>query len=87
MNVTSEVALTLWEWYFDLSSSIRRVKQGVCEPISLTEMKAWVEITGTIVTLDEFSILRAMDKAYCSEMNKELSDYHERQKEAMKKKT
>jgi len=38
------------------------------------------------MNLKEVAIIRAMDKAYCSEMNIELSHYRERQIEAMKKK-
>jgi len=59
---------------------LQRVKNDICEPIPPTEMKAWLELTGTIMHMREYEILRAMDQSYCSECNKELRDYHERMK-------
>ncbi len=71
----------LWEWYFDLSSALRRVRDGICEPIPHTEFQAWRAATGNIVYPAEYAILRAMDIAYCDETNKELADFRERDKE------
>jgi hypothetical protein len=71
----------LWDWYFDLSDSLRRVRNGACEPIPPSEFLAWREATGNIVYPSEYAILREMDGAYCDEMNKELSDYQEREAE------
>jgi hypothetical protein len=68
----------LWDWYFDLSDSLRRVRGGVCEPFPPSEYIAWLHATGNIVYPSEYAILRAMDGAYCAEMNKELADYRER---------
>lgn len=62
------------------------MRNGVCEPIPPTEILAWSKLTGVVMNLKEVAIIRAMDKAYCSEMNIELSHYRERQIEAMKKK-
>jgi hypothetical protein len=72
----------LWDWYFDLSESLRRVRAGLCEPIPPSEFLAWREATGNIVYPSEYAILREMDTAYCDEMNKELADFQERQREA-----
>lgn len=71
----------LWEWYFDLSDSIRRVRDGVCEPFPPSEFVAWRDASGNIVYPFEYAILRAMDGAYCAETNKELADYRARQEE------
>lgn len=71
----------LWDWYFDLATSLRRVRDGICEPIPASEYLAWKRATGEIVYTQEYAILRAMDIAYCDEMNKELADYRARQKE------
>lgn len=71
----------LWDWYFSLSDSLRRVRSGVCEPFPPTEFIAWRVATGEIVYPSEYAILRAMDGAYCAEMNKELADYRERARE------
>lgn len=73
----------LWNWYFELSESIRRVRDGVCEPIPPSEFVAWTIASGNIVYSGEYAILRAMDRAYCDEMNIELTDYSIRRKEAM----
>lgn len=71
----------LWEWYFELSSGLRRVRDGVCEPIPALEFQAWREATGHIVYPVEYGILRAMDVAFCDETNKELSAFREREAE------
>lgn len=69
----------VWEWYFDLSNRLRRVRDGACEPIAPTEFLAWREITGSIVYPAEYDILGSMDLAFVDEMNKELSAYRERE--------
>lgn len=74
----------IWNWYFDLSTSIRRVRDGVCEPIPPSEFTHWRDNTGHIVYPSEYAILRAMDRAYCAEMNVELSSYSTRERERMK---
>jgi hypothetical protein len=71
----------LWGWYFDLSQRLRRVRDGVCEPIPPSEYEAWARLTDNIVYPHEYAILAAMDAAYCEEMNKELAAYHERLKD------
>ena len=75
--------LHIWEWYFELSRSIRRVREGVCEPIPPTEFEAWQRLTKTIVYPWEYEIFRAMDGHYCDVMNEELRDYRDREKAAM----
>jgi hypothetical protein len=78
--IVPQSGLYLWEWYFDLSDSLRRVRNGICEPFPPTEYIAWRAATGNIVYAHEYAILRAMDGAYCAEMNVELADYRARQK-------
>lgn len=80
-----EIGLYLWDWYFSISNRLRRVIDGICVPIPPTEFIAWRIATGTIVYPREYEVLCAMDQAYCEEMNKELADYRERQKEANKR--
>ena len=70
----------LWDWYFDLSDRLRRVRSGVCEPVPPTEYLAWREANEHVVYTTEYAILCAMDLAFRAEMNKELSDYRERQR-------
>jgi hypothetical protein len=73
--------LYLWEWYFQLSGRLRRVRDSVCEPIPPSEFLAWCEASGTIVNTLEYGILSAMDDAFCDEMNQELKDYNTRMQE------
>lgn len=68
----------IWSWYFQISDGLRRVDDGVCFPIAWSEFNVWAIVTSTEVTSDEFDILRAMDTAFCDEMNKELQAYQER---------
>lgn len=74
----------IWQWYHSLSARLRRVRDGVCEPIPPSEFAAWVSVTQTIIYPWEYNIISAIDDAYCDEMNKELKDYRARQDEAMK---
>jgi hypothetical protein len=74
----------LWEWYFQLSGRLRRVRDGVCEPIPPSEFMAWCEASGTIVNALEYAMLSAMDDAFCDEMNQELQDYNTRMDEKRK---
>jgi len=74
----------LWEWYFEISRRLRRVRDGVCEPIPPSEFLAWCEASGTIVNALEYAILSAMDDAFCDEMNQELQDYNIRMDEKRK---
>jgi hypothetical protein len=75
----------LWDWYFDISGRIRRMRDGVCEPIPPSEYVAWVELTGSIIYPSEFAILCAMDDQYCSEMSNEAKDYRQRLQDEAKK--
>lgn len=75
--------LYLWHWYFNLSGSLRRIRDGLCEPIPPSEFMAWKEATGTIVYPGEYAILQAMDAAYCEEVNRELADQRQRRDDAL----
>ena len=68
----------LWNWYFEISDSLRRIDDGVCFPMPPSEIIAWKNLTDRVVTTDEYAILRAMDAVFCEETNKELQAYHER---------
>jgi hypothetical protein len=66
------VGLYLWEWYFSLSDTLQRVREGVCWRIPPTEFQAWRAATGVIVYPSEYAILCAMDAEFCAEVNSEL---------------
>lgn len=71
----------LWEIYFALHESVSRAKEGVYHLIPPTEYEAWFRLTDTLVYPTEYDILVAMDRAYCSEANKELEDVRTKQQE------
>lgn len=74
----------LWDWYFDLSDSLRRVRGNVCEPFPPSEFAAWRDLNGEIIYPVEYNIIREMDKAFCEEMNNEMADYRVRLAEEAK---
>lgn len=76
--------LYLWDWYWTISSRLRRVRDGFCEPIPPSEFNAWCEASATIIYPVEYGILCAMDEAFCTATNQELSDYRARQDEQRK---
>lgn len=84
MIIEGQTARRLWNWYDDLNKSIRRVRDGASEPIPPSEIVAWCNLTDNDLHFREYEVLREMDKAYCVEMNSELSDYQLRQQERMK---
>jgi hypothetical protein len=75
----------LWQWYWTISSRLRRVVDGICEPIRPSEFLAWCEASDTIIRAPEYAILCAMDDAFCSEMNSEINDFRQRQEEQRKR--
>lgn len=77
---------TYWSWYFQISDGLTRVIDGVCMPVPASEINSWAQATYTIVTADEYAILRAMDTAFCDELNKELQAFHERSRKGNKDK-
>lgn len=65
----------IWDWYFvdGLKSCIRRIHDGVCEPIPPSEYIAWAAMRRLIVRTAEYDILSVMDAVFCEEVNKELA--------------
>ena len=64
-----------------VSETLVRVRDGLCEPIPPSEFEAWSRLTGNIIYINEYNILRQMDVAYCKQMNIELELYRIREKE------
>jgi hypothetical protein len=77
--------LYLWRTYWEISESVVRIHDGICRPIPPSEIASWMTINAEILYHNEVEILRAMDAAYCEEMNKELADYRDRQKAEQEK--
>lgn len=74
----------LWGWYWTISDRLRRIVDGVCEPIKPSEFLAWCTASATIVYPVEYGILCAMDDAFCSAMNDELREYRTRTEDQQK---
>lgn len=68
----------MWSWYNQISSGVGRIRDGVCFPVPPSEILAWQTLTQNLVSASEYAIVRAMDVAFCDEMNKELKDYRDR---------
>lgn len=83
-TVVSEGGRYLWDWYFGLSRMLQRITDGVCHGIPPSEFLAWAQVENVIVLADEYAILRAMDEAFCDEMNIEFEAFRQRQAEANK---
>jgi hypothetical protein len=71
----------LWDIFFALHHSISRAAEGVYHLIPPSEYDAWFRLTNTLVYAAEYDILVAMDRAYCTEANKELEDVRTKQQE------
>lgn len=71
----------LWQWYQEISSTVRRINEGLCGPIHPSEWLAWTRMTGNIVNHVEYDILTAMDRTFCDETNVELENLNIRRQE------
>lgn len=67
-----ENGIYLWEWFNELSSSVFRNADGYYHLIPPSEYKAWSELTGSLIRPEEYAILRAMDIAFCNELNADI---------------
>lgn len=74
----------LWDFFGDLNSSISRIDDGVCKLIPPSEYSAFFELSGLLITPIEYDILKAMDRVYCDEVNKELQSQRNKREERMK---
>lgn len=79
-----EEGLEIWYWYAEISDSVQRVIDGVCRPIPPSEYLAWMTLTERKVRANEYEILRALDRAYCKETNKDLQARRNRESEQQK---
>lgn len=68
----------LWDWFQQIADGTARFREGIYHPVGWIDLKAWAEVTGTIVYPREFDILRAMDAAFCKGMNINVQERRER---------
>ncbi|NUM72732.1 hypothetical protein HUU40_00080 [candidate division KSB1 bacterium] len=77
-RIIPEAGETYWQWYWEISDTLRRVTDGAPNPIPPTEYLAWAQMTGRIVWPSEYAILQAMDRAFCKMTGQEIKEYMER---------
>lgn len=65
----------LWDWYFEILDGFQGVVNGEPVPIPASEFSAWFALTGNVVSPDEYTILRRMDKARRAALAEEI-EYH-----------
>lgn len=75
----------LWEHYQTITARLRRVIDRQAVPISFADLHGWISLTKTIISVKEIEMLFEMDDAYCQEINLELKDYAEREKDRQEK--
>lgn len=61
--------LYLWQWFCELSNSRQYSELGAMA-LSFLEIKAWAELTHSEPTAQEISVLKQIDRAYLTEVNK-----------------
>lgn len=83
-NLPTE-GLYLWQWYQDVNSSVSRTRDGYYFLIPPSEYLAWSKLTGNLINPTEYDILKAMDEAFCSEVNKEIKAKQEKSLEKGKR--
>lgn len=73
-----EAGSDLFDLFFNVSRSINRISDGVCQKITPSELKAYLELADERLTPTEFDIFRAMDLEYCTEMQLEINARNEK---------
>lgn len=64
----------LWEWFTDINNSVHRVDfNGYYCSIPPSEFLAWSKLTGNLIRSYEYDVLRAMDNAFCRELNNDIT--------------
>jgi hypothetical protein len=67
------IAGHIWEWFWRLAA--RRTESGMgIQPISFSEVKAWMELSDTEVRSHEIDMLLAIDDAYVGAERQERAD-------------
>ncbi len=69
-----------WSIFWDVSNSVSRSIDGVVMLVPPSEWYYWSKLTNTVLNPDEFALLRAMDAAFCSQLNAEIAEKREKDK-------
>lgn len=70
-------ATHLWDWFWRLSRRRQRSEAGP-QPLSNTEIDAWIRLSTTLVRPEEVQILIAMDDTYLAASSREIRQDRER---------
>jgi hypothetical protein len=71
----------LWDWFWQIRAGQASGFNGA-NPVSHSELLAWLQITGNILRREEIAVLRAMDCRYCVEIDREAEAIRERESAA-----
>lgn len=71
----------LWNWFAQINGMFSRSSGGVVKPIPPSEFLAWAQLSGLIVNVAEYDILREMDAVYCVHMTEEAQKAQIRRRE------
>ena len=66
----------VWEWFWKLHSQSRTSSESGPNPITYTEIRNWIELTGERVLPYEIDIIKKLDQTY-------LSFSHQKRREKM----
>ena len=81
-----KAGMYLWKWFIELNNSISRIDfNGYYCSIPPSEFLAWSTLAKIYLTPEEFDILRAMDGAFCKELNAEINAKRAKEDEARKR--
>lgn len=75
-------AETLLGRFWDLRDSIQRTMQGIAVRLSPADFHYWQKLSGEHIDPSDYTVLKAMDSAYCIALNRELEAFRERQRDA-----
>lgn len=81
-----EDGLYLWDWFIDINNSIHRIDfNGYYCNIPPSEFLAWSTLKKCDLRSEEYDILKAMDNAFCKELNADINADRQREDERRKR--
>lgn len=66
-----QVGQHILEWFWQISEG-RSTGINGNDRLTCTEISAWSQLTGNIITPEEFEMIRAMDVVWCNAMSEEI---------------
>jgi hypothetical protein len=75
----------VWAWWWELNQR-RQPGFEALAPLTYTEIKSWLELTGKYVSPEEIGWLIEMDNAWLNQIAQEQKDRRDREKVAAERK-